>query len=208
MDNRRGFTLIEMLVTASMLAIITAAGMAVFSAGTRSARKAARCGRMAQYGQMALNAISADIRAMATHEGTRLTALDVMTDGHDTDTIDFLVVRPIPRRMADEECSLAEVGYSIGRETTPEDRWLLRREDRTLDDDPLEGGQVSLAGPQVAGLNFEFYDGLIWASEWKGTDEWPTAIRITVMVVDEEEGDEERREPAMAFSTTARIMAQ
>ncbi|MBN2309843.1 MAG: hypothetical protein JXR94_12780, partial [Candidatus Hydrogenedentes bacterium] len=141
--------------------------------------------------------------AAVEHDGFRLMALDTEYGGLPADTIDFVVARPA-RLPQDEpgQTGRCEVGYYIENDPDTEVAWLLRREDSTLDDDPLEGGAVLLAGPYVASLNIQFYDGLEWQAGWS-EDEFPVAVNINILVVDENEF-----ENPMAFGTTIPIMAR
>jgi len=203
MKARRAFTLVEMLVTSTMLALIAMAGFAVFSGAVRSAAKVGRYGAMLSHGQMALEAMVTDIRAAVAYGDYRLVSLDVEYQGRDCDTIDFIIARPNPERKEPDEGGRAEVGYYIDNNPDTEGQWLVRREDRTLDDDPLEGGRLSLAGPFVSELDFEFYDGLVWQSGWDDRTKFPRAVRIYIVVEDEDEVERPR-----LFCTTVPIMAQ
>ncbi len=204
MGYRRGFTLIELLVATAMLALLAAAGFAALTAGTRSAAKAKRYGAMIARGQAALHSMAADIRAAVEHGDRPLTSLDAQYDGMDSDTIDVIVAGQ-PRLPQEEPgaCGRCEVGYYIENDPDTDVKWLVRREDSSLDDDPLEGGAVSLAGPFVAELDLEFYDGLFWQSGWDDDEEFPKVVSIRIIVVDEDE-----IERPMLFSTTVPIMAQ
>ncbi len=203
MVGRRGFTLVELLVTSGMLAMLASAGFAAFSAGTRSAIKTKRYARMIAHGQAALNSMARDISACIDHGDFPLTSLDAQFEGADTDTIDFIVPR-IKEILPEEGAgTLCEVGYYIDNDPDTEGQWLTRREDYTFDDDPLEGGTLTPAGPFVSELNFEFYDGLYWYDGWTLQESMPQAVRIRILVLDEDEIEE-----PMFFSTTVSIMAQ
>ena len=197
------FTLVEMLVASTMLALITATGLAVFSSGLRSAAKARRVGRIVFHAQMALRAMAEDLRAAATGERCRMVSLDAADDVGDTDTLDFVVNRSGPARAGAGESGRTEVGYSIGHMPDGEARCLLRRVDATLDDDPLDGGTRTIAGPHVSEMDLEFYDGTSWQPEWHGVAEMPKAIRVRLVLADEDRVERPRR-----FTTTVRVMAQ
>jgi len=201
--KRRGFTLVELLVTSGMLAMLASAGFAAFSAGTRSAIKSKRYTRMIAHGQAALRAITKDISSAVAHGDSPLTSLDAQFEGRDTDTIDFIVPRVKDILPEEGAGTLCEVGYYIDNDPDTEAQWLTRREDYTLDDDPLEGGMLAPAGPFVSELNLEFYDGLFWYDGWTLEEEFPAAIRIRIVVLDEDEIEE-----PMFFSTTVSVMAQ
>ncbi len=204
MSRHSGFTLIELLVTTTMLAILASAGLAALSVGTHSAAKAKRYGAMMVHGNAALKTMARDIRAAVEHDDVRLVSLDAEYEGMDADTLDVIVAtRP---RLDDDSLGVSgrcEVGYYIENDPDTEVRWLLRREDATLDDDPLEGGAVSLAGPCVAEMDLQFYDGLFWNSGWDDEDESPEAVYIRLVVV-----DEDGIENPKVFSTTVPLMAR
>lgn len=205
MIKNSGFTLVELLVATSLLTLLMGAGLAALTAGTRAASKAERYNKMVNRGQAALQAMSKDIRAAVEHDGTYLVSLDRQHEGMDADTIDFIAaIRP---RM-DQEDQIAtgrcEVGYYIENDPETEYQWLLRREDGSIDEDPLEGGAVTLAGPYVAELNLQFYDGLFWQSGWDEEEKaQPVVVYIEIVVVDEDE-----IENSLTFSKSVPIMAR
>jgi type II secretion system protein J len=184
MKNRSGFTLVELLLASSMLAILASTGYVVLSAGARSSQKARCVSTMAANGQRALMLMCRDIREAVEHQGTRLTSLDVQYEGMDADTIDFIA--PLRRHGQEEPGATGrcEIGYYIDNDPGTEARWLVRREDSTIDDDVLEGGIVTLAGPYVSELNLEFYDGFEWVSGWNDQKQFPRAVRIGILVTD------------------------
>lgn len=204
MNGRRGFTLVELLIATTMLAFLAGAAFAALTAGTGSAGKTKRYGAMVAHGQAALRAMTADIRAAIEHGDERLVSLDTEYEGRAADTIDFIAaVRPKLGRDEPGTTGRCEVGYYIENDPDTEIQWLLRREDGTLDDDPLEGGAVALAGPYIASLDLQFYDGLYWQSGWDDSEHFPKTVEIQIVVV-----DEHHIEKPLVFRTTVPIMAQ
>jgi type II secretion system protein J len=196
MSGRRGFTLVELLVTASMLALLGTAGYATLAAGTRSAQKARRVSDMVAHGRRALTMMATDIRAAVRHDEAGITALDAQFEGRDTDTIDFIAHRT--RRSNDPEATdRCEVGYYIDTSERTEADWLLRREDATVDDEPLADGQALLAGPYVSELDLRFHNGSDWVDGWTDSENLPEAVRIGIVVLDAEE-----REDPLYLETT------
>jgi len=209
--DRGGFTLVELLIASSMMAVLAAAGYVVFAAGVRSADTVRRVNARVAYAERALAAMAADIRAAVEHDGVRLTSLDATYEGKDADTIDFIAVRTRQAPDDPEASSQCEVGYYIDNDPATEARWLLRREDSTIDEDALEGGTLTQAGPFVSELNLEFYDGLEWVSGWEDQERFPLAVRIGIVVVGEaldELIDEAEVEEPMYFETTVSIQAR
>lgn len=211
MTRMRGFTLIELLVATSLLTLLMGAGLAALTAGTRAAAKADRYNRMVSRGQAALQAMSADIRAAVVHDERYLVSLNREQDGKDLDTIDFITSiapRMDPLYEEDEEsrrmAGRCEVGYFIENDPDVEYRWLLRREDGGIDEEPLEGGALTMAGPYVTELNLQFYDGIFWQSGWSIEEEaQPVVVYIEIVVV-----DEDGIENPLRFSKSVPIMAR
>lgn len=188
MDACRGFTLFELLIVASLLALLTAGGLAALSAGTRASEKAKRIDAMTGYAQVALESIAADLSAAVQRGEFCMVSLDAQREGRNTDTLDFLVAGlPKIDIMEGPYAGYCEIGYSIGNDTEDGARGLIRREDGAADNDPLEGGSMVAVEPYVTELNFEFYDGLEWVAGWTETKEFPAAIRIQIAVVDEDD---------------------
>jgi prepilin-type N-terminal cleavage/methylation domain-containing protein len=188
-DERRwGFTLVELLVASSMMAVLAGAGYAALTAGTRSAGKVRRVGEMVMNGQMALAAMARDIREAAERGGTCLTALDASYEGLSADTIDFMV--PNRDATAGHVGSPCERGYYIDNDPDTEAQWLVRRTDVELDEDPLEGGSVELAGSHVAEMELCFYDGGTWVDGWSDSGTFPQVVRVGIVVVDAEDIEE------------------
>jgi type II secretion system protein J len=204
MNARHGFTLVELLVATTMLVLLTAAGFAVLNAGMHAGGKSKRYNAMAARGQAALQIMASDIRAAVRSDDYWLVSLDNEYEGRDADTLDFVVAKA-PRLQQEDVVAVGhcEVGYYIENDPDTEYQWLLRREDGRLDEDHLEGGAVTLAGPYVVALNLQFYDGLYWVSGWDDEEELPVAINIQIAVQDEDE-----LENPLILSTTVPIMAQ
>ncbi len=156
---RRGFTLVELLVAGAMMAVLAGAGYSVIAGGVQASRRAHASGAAVAHAQQALAAMAADIRSAVARGDVRMTALDARYEDLDADTIDFLIPAPGRRSEDPRTGGIYEVGYYVDNDPATDARWLLRRTDTTLDDDPLEGGNVRPAGAGVSELNLEFYDG-------------------------------------------------
>ena len=198
-----GFTLVEMLVATAMFALLVAAALSVFSAGTRSGAKTRRCKEMVAHGQMALDSMCAALRAAVTHDNAKITSLNAQYDGRDCDTMDFAIVRVNPDRKEPDEGGRSEVGYYINNDPNVGTMGLVRREDRTPDDDLLEGGKATLIAPFVSQLNIEFFDGEQWVAGWANERGTPRAARIQIVVL-----DEAQLENPLFLTTTVSVMAQ
>jgi len=200
MNRRRAFTLVELLVTTSMLSLLAAAGYVALAAGVQSSQKVRRVGAMAAHAQRALSVMAADIRTAVAHGDVRLTALDANYEGAAADTLDFIAPRAPVFTDDPEAGGRCEIGYYIDNDPDTEARWLLRRRDDSLDDDPLEGGAVSLIGSCVSELDLSFFDGVEWAPGWEDQGQFPRAVRISIVVMDPDEA-----EKPLHFETTVSL---
>ncbi len=188
-------------MSSSMMALLATAGYVVFAVGIRSGQKVRRCSRMVACAERALSSMARDIRAAVAHEDVRLVALDAQYEGLDADTVDFIVASARRGQREPGSGSRSEIGYHIDNDPDTEAEWLARRQDSTLDDDPLEGGTLSLVGPFVSELNLEFFDGLEWMSGWEDQERFPLAVRICIVVV-----DADQKELPLRFETTVTIL--
>ncbi|NLW50788.1 MAG: prepilin-type N-terminal cleavage/methylation domain-containing protein [Candidatus Brocadiaceae bacterium] len=201
MRGRRAFTLVEMLVATAMLAMLALGGYLALAAGTASAQKARRVGRMVAAAQAALQQMTSDVRSAVAHrDKVRLTSLDVQYEGRDADTIDFMA--PCTADFFMGIGGRCEVGYFIDNDPATESQGLVRREDGTIGDDPLAGGVLRLVTPLVSEMNLDFFDGVEWVDGWSDSERFPRAVRIVIVVADPDEVEVPRR-----FQTTVAVPA-
>ncbi len=169
----------------------------------QASRRAHASGAAVAHAQQALAAMAADIRSAVARGDVRMTALDARYEDLDADTIDFLIPAPGRRSEDPRTGGIYEVGYYIDNDPATDAQWLLRRTDTTLDDDPLEGGNVRPAGAGVSELNLEFYDGQQWVPGWSDSNSFPSAVRIGITVV-----DPDGKGKPLHFETTVSIPAR
>jgi hypothetical protein len=65
---------------------------------------------------------------------------------------------------------------------------LYRREDPTLDDDPLTGGEFDELVDNVQAFDLRFYDGTEWVEEWDTRDYTQDAATADTEVESQDEG--------------------
>ncbi len=203
-----GFTLIELLVTAIIVGIITMALASAFSFGatygTRS--EASRQTELARiqfedrlrgllqnatvntdttdtttYFLAGADAAGADDRITFTTAIPRLTAAQVdSTDDFQTQNQEFG-----PQGGLDEvSISMTPVGQA------QQNSGLFVREQRPSDGDTTQGGYESVMDPDVASVQWEFFDGVNWDTTWDSTTvtkrRIPAAVRVTYQLQNEE----------------------
>jgi hypothetical protein len=216
------FTLIELVISSALMALILLSGYLCLSSALSSQRMIHARAQAAQSARVALALISADLRsACLLSKEFQFLGMDRMLGDTEADNLDFGSRNYSPRRVG--EADFCEVSYFVDLEPGSGKLSLWRRRDATPDDEPLAGGSREEIAHGVRGLRFEYYDGWEWFDEWgdpqrKGKAQsstlpppnltgLPEAVRITLWLDSNEKrvaaGDEE--ETSMVFQTVARL---
>lgn len=230
-QNRHGgFTLVELIISAALMAIVLGSAYMCLSAGMKGQQLIDARGEGVQSARTALNMIAADLRAAIPIAGGKLDFLGMRrtVEGIDADNLDFSTRNYEPKR--EREPDYCEVSYFLTKDRESDSFLLIRRRDPTPDPEPLEGGAQQEIARGVRGLRVEYYDGYEWFDEW-GDPEGktkgmtfppsnsyglPEAVRITIVfdpetkrarsdsVVRAKEKSVDEKAP-MTFQTIARI---
>ena len=186
--NRRGFTIIELMV-AGMMATIVLGGITISLSQLGSAKAISR---------QRLEAFSRCDTAIRTLRGDVITTLRrgdlfhtrlLITDAThrfqgDIVNQDELLVFDGELR-ANKEIDFNGEGMEYETqfrlETNDVSSALWKRRDAILDDNPIGGGMATPIADGIIALQFEAFDGISWFPEWD-SDEMgiPHALRITV----------------------------
>jgi general secretion pathway protein J len=227
-ERRRGFTLIELMISAALMAIVIGSAYACLSAGINGKRLIEARAEGMQSARVALNMIATDLRATIPLAGSvEFVGMRRTLGEMDADNLDFATRNYNPKRL--REPDYCEISYFLTRDPEADSFILVRRRDPTPDPEPMEGGLQEEIARGVRGLRFEFYDGFEWFDEW-GDPEGktkgmtlppsnsyglPEAVRITIVFDPEtrsrrqtdgvkvEEAAEEKA--PMTFQTMARL---
>ena len=189
-----GFTLVELMVSVTIMSLIAGATYACFHAGSRAWRKARDRSDASQQARVVLRMMARDLRgAFRPPRGaSTFMGVDRVRDDRSADAVDFVAVAAGPARPAAPHSDRCEIGYYLDLDPATDAEGLVRRIDRTPDDDDLEGGVLEEIGPAVQELNLEYHDGVGWYDAWDEDDGVPFQVRITIGIV-ETDGDERLR---------------
>lgn len=207
-----GFTLIEIVISASLMAIILVGAYLCLSSGLASQKLIESRGEAVQSARVAMALMSADLRgACALSKDIQFIGMDRMLGEVEADNLDFATHHYTPRRAG--EGDFCEVSYFVREDGVPGQFSLWRRRDPKLDDQPLSGGRREEILRGLRGLRLEYYDGFVWYDEWgdaegRGKKQnslkekpnlagMPEAVRITLWI-----------EPGSRFSKTAASKAE
>jgi prepilin-type N-terminal cleavage/methylation domain-containing protein len=216
------FTLIELMISVSIGAIILGAGYVCMNAGVESRRTVSARTEAAQTARAALDLIARDLRAaVPLSREFEFLGMRRMISGADADNVDFSARNYTPRKP--REPDYCEVSYFLEADEKTGLFTLFRRRDPTPDPLPLEGGSREEIARNVAGLRFEYYDGIDWYDDWgdptgqkqssalapPNMSGMPEAVRVTIEIDAEpaktKPVDEQATRSRLALQTVARL---
>ena len=189
---RRAFSLIEILIAASLLAIIGAllaqslsssieAKDAIESTSNRYHLVRASMSRMVDEISMAY---------LSTHRPNNGTVLRTMTGFKgERDRIDMTGFGYVPRVEDEKKSDQRQLSFFTDTDPRSQTRSLVRREQANIDDDFEEGGRVLTLLPDVRDLEFQYWDPQKedWVDKWDAAgnelNRLPTRVRIEVVAV-------------------------
>jgi type II secretion system protein J len=197
--NKRGFTLIEIIVASVLLALIAGSTTLVLarSLKTRDA-SGARQDAMSR-AQSAATLIANDIAQAAREPDLRFGLVRVIPSGGLEGRDEVLMLARTGRTVRSNpeipEGPVHEVQYRVvDGPSKDEPAALWRREDPYVDDFVDAGGVATPIVPGIVELKVEAYDGNSWSSQWD-SDElgYPVAVRVTATATGAMGSTSERR---------------
>jgi len=222
-----GFTLIELVISAAVGAMILTGAYLCLSAGLSSQKMIDPRVDVLQSARVTLAMMSADLRAACPLDKDYAFLGMHRTLGEaDADNLDFATHNYTPRR--EREGDFCEVSYFVQRDPASGRLNLWRRRNPTLGPDPLSGGRREEIARGLQGVRFDYTDGYDWYDTWGQTnsdkkmgllaqaaanlDGMPEAVRITLSfaasppaAAPAAEDGEKMPEPPLVFQTVVRL---
>lgn len=194
-----GFTLLEVLVSMSILAIVIVAVYEAFVSNVGSVKVARQGEQVNQTARIVLEQLSQDLVSAVVASPKKpdkvklgMVCEDREDEGHAADRIDFTSFSHVNGLGNGPATDLCEIGYSLEKDPDQKGFILYRRDAAPPDDDLLNGGRKFQLARNLGGLNFRFenregQDVDSWdtlAGEMKG--ELPSLVTIELTVLDDE----------------------
>lgn len=185
--NRRGFTLLELIVALAMVAVIASslyAAVRVAYKAQASAEAAVEPARVADVTFMMLradieNAIPPGVLAQA------MVGTNTSGNSGDADELDFYTTAPSPEHdSANGEIKEVDLVLGQPQNSTITEQCLLRRVNRNLltSDTPVYDEQILARG--VTGFNLRYWTGTDWEDDFDGSTQsdnpLPAAVEVTL----------------------------
>lgn len=224
-QSDRAFTLIEMVVSTALMALVLGGAYACLRAGFAGQRLVQPRADVFQTARVVLDRLSADLRcACPLPHGAPFLGVSRRIGEFQADNLDFATHNYTPQRPG--EGDFCEQSVFLERDPQSGRLTLWRRRNPTIAFDPLSGGERQELATGVVGLKLEYYDGLDWYDSWgdpeAGTGKpqpslprpnlvgLPDAVRITLLferTPGSRNPDPEitTPEPPLVFQTIARI---
>jgi|ERR1043166_806992 hypothetical protein len=167
--RRAAFTLIELTISAALMALILTSAYLCLSSSVSSRKLIEARAEAAQSARVALALIGADLRAACplTKEIPFL-GMQRMLGTVQADNLDFATHNYTPRRP--QEGDFCEVSYFLQSDPATGGFSLWRRRLPTIAVKPLSGGKREEIARGLQGLKFEYYDGFDWYDNWGDPD--------------------------------------
>jgi prepilin-type N-terminal cleavage/methylation domain-containing protein len=199
----KGFTLLEVLVSVSILAVIMASLYGAYTSNVEAIQLVRQGSEVHQVARIVLDRMARDLESIIVGAPTStassvlgLIAEDREIDGKPADRLDFTTLTHLAFAEGEPLTDLCEVGYFVEEDEEGDGLILYRRDDGSVDEDLTEGGHIIELARMITALNFTFED-----SEGEVFEAWTTlsgehlnripplvVIRITIR----DRGEEER----------------
>jgi prepilin-type N-terminal cleavage/methylation domain-containing protein len=211
--RRGGFTLIEVMISSALMALILVSAYLCLGAGFSARKMVEPRAEIFQGARVALSLVSADLRAACPLSDTDdFLGMTRSVGGVEADNLDFGTHNYTPRHPHEGDFCQESIYLDQDPETGQFSLW--RRRNPTIALDALTGGMKEELASGVVGLKFEYFDGTDWYTSWGEVDPkkkgqppsrdagnltgLPEAVRITLLM---DSNPKQQKQPATAAST-------
>jgi type II secretory pathway component PulJ len=225
-----GFTLIELVISGSLMALILVSGYLCLSAALSSQKLIEPRVEILQNARVAMNLMAADLRAACPLDKQfDLLGMSRKLGEMEADNLDFATHNYTPRHP--NEGDFCEESFFVDKNLETGQLSLYRRRNPRLAVEPLTGGSKEEIATGVLGLHFEYFDGLDWYDTWgdaegqgkpqtsnrqqPNLEGMPEAVRITLWLDSNPRArkpsdtatppEKSETEPPLVFQTVARL---
>ena len=234
-DSRRAFTLIEVVISAALMALIIVSAYLCLNAAVSSQKMIEPRSTVFQNARVAMSLVAADLRcACPLSKDSAFLGMHRMMGTVEADNLDFATHNYTPRRP--REGDYCQVSLYLDKDPESGQYVLYRRRNPAIALDPLAGGTREEIARGLLGLRFDYYDGFDWYESWGEVDRrskaqtsrrerynlegMPQAVRITLMfdpnpkskpadssgtAASSPSTEEPATEPPLVFQTVARL---
>ena len=196
--RQRGLTLVEVLVSVAILAMIATLIYGTFDSLSRAKKGEAQRGDRARQARAALDRIAREMQSayLSMHNPavpmlqTRVTAY-MGRNGAPFDRVDFTAFAHLRTEREAKESDQAEIGYFAISDPDKDGKTdLVRREQTPPDMDPQRGGIVSVLCEDIESFDVRYFDPVTaqWSENWDSTqitaqqNRLPREVKVTLVL--------------------------
>lgn len=229
--SRLGFTLIEIVISSALIALILVSGYACLNAAVSGRKIMEPRLEVFQNARVAMGIMSADLRAACPlSKDYDFLGMHRMLGEIQADNLDFATHNYTPRRA--REGDFCQTSFFLEKDPESGLYTLWRRRNPRIGLDPLAGGTREEIATGLVGLKFEYSDGYEWYDSWGDVEGrgklqssrrerynlegMPEAVRITLLfdsnprptkapLAGNESTEKTGSEPPLEFQTVARL---
>ena len=191
--NQSSFTLVELLITLSILTIIAGSIHLTFSTAISSTRKGEIDMQVYQDGRLVISRIDRELSSCLIPESAE--AEDIKFAGA-KDDLKFVTISSFHDKIMSHGAKLVEVYYYL---ESDKDSSILQREERALVGPEADEKYTCTIAEKVTDMSFCYFDGEKWIDSWQEKEELPQAVKITLGL--------KPSEKTVSFRTTISIPA-
>ncbi len=222
----RGFTLIEIIISSGLMALILASGYICLNAAISSQKLIEPRVEIIQNARVAMALMTADLRnACPLSKEYDFLGMHRTLGEVQADNLDFATHNYTPRRAG--EGDFCQMSLFLERDPQTKQFTLWRRRNPHIGLKALSGGSREEIATGLRGLRFEYYDGFEWYDSWGDVEQrgraqtsrrerynlegMPEAVRITLWFDSNPRGRKDMNsvtvtnEPTLMFQTVARL---
>jgi len=167
--DRGAFTLLEVVISAALMALILVSAYLCLDAGMRGKRMIEPRVEVLQNARVAMALLTADLRsACPLSKDYDFLGMHRMVGDLPGDNLDFATHNFTPR--AERQSDFCETSVYLDRDPATGRFSLFRRRNPILAPDPLSGGSREEIATGLLGAKFEYYDGVDWYDTWGEID--------------------------------------
>jgi type II secretion system protein J len=164
-SRTRAFTLIEVVISSALMALIVVSAYLCLHAAVSSQKLIEPRAAVLQNARVAMSLMTADLRCACPLSreypflGVQRTLGEI-----EADNLDFGTHNYSPRRAG--EGDFCQVSFHLEQDQESGELVLWRRRNPTIGLDPLAGGSQEEIARGLLGLRFDYYDGFDWYETW------------------------------------------
>ena len=184
MRTQSAFTLVELMVTVTIISISLAAIYHTFSTGILAWERGEENMANQQEIRQTLHLITKEIRSSfisLTDDKTRLLGENIEENGANSDRLTFYTLSDPNPMSSRRQVGLFKVSYYLEEDESNQTFCLMRKETPAIGENNFDEEVTDILLGRVPSLNFEYFYGDEWKDSWEVDRRLPLRVKITLI---------------------------